>query len=287
MTTTSETETPPYETRSDVASQVVEFLNDLRSDDIITELVQNDLDQRATRTTITISQDSLVAEGNGRPVDATGWQRLTYMLGAGVEVPAKKDGIGLKNHGLRACFSLGDEIVIRSAGWQTRLTLCKNGPRRGLAPGAWTYQAADPTAPVQGCRVEVPFRTTPLKIPGGDRGDLPVRTESEIEAMFLETCGQASKRPLGCFRPGHNTGYVLELIHWKLGSYTFTYSVAPLRARGKLMLYRRRCSAETPGGKEVYQEDDGRITAARSRPVVRGTRSTASVRGRPDDPSRP
>src|SRR5438874_13611533 len=100
MTSTSETGIPPYETRSDIASQIVEFLNDLRSDDIITELVQNDLDQQATKTTITITQEALVAEGNGQPVDATGWRRLTYMLGAGVEVPAKKNGIGVKNHGL-------------------------------------------------------------------------------------------------------------------------------------------------------------------------------------------
>src|SRR5262245_22265915 len=110
---TSENDTPPFEARSDVASQVIEFLNDLRSDDIITELVQNDLDQRASKTTVTISQRDLVAEGNGEPVDATGWQRLTYMLGAGIEVPAKTDGIGVKNHGLRACFSLGDVIIVR------------------------------------------------------------------------------------------------------------------------------------------------------------------------------
>lgn len=248
-------ELPAYETRSDVASQVLEFLNELRADDIITELVQNDLDQSATKTTVTITQDALVAEGNGRPVDAAGWQRLTYMLGAGVEVAAKRDGIGVKNHGLRACFSLGDTIVVRSDQLRTQLTLRKHGEGGVISPGAWTHPIKDEGAPSQGCRVEVSFRTVPLTVPGGEGVALPVPTDSVLETMFLETCAQAASRLLGCFRPGYRTHYALELHHWTLGTYTFGYSVTPLRDAGKLTLYRRRCVAATPSGKSSYSED--------------------------------
>ena len=45
-------------------------------DDLIAELIQNDLDQDATRTVISFEEDRLVCEGNGKSVEAEGWQRL-------------------------------------------------------------------------------------------------------------------------------------------------------------------------------------------------------------------
>ena len=101
---------PRYQTKVDVGPILVEFLNDLRLTDIVTELVQNDLDQGATFTRIHIERDRLVAEGNGAPVNDEGWRRLAYIQGAGAEVPAKRNSIGVKNHGLRAALVHGSGL---------------------------------------------------------------------------------------------------------------------------------------------------------------------------------
>jgi hypothetical protein len=90
------------------------FLAGLDRDDLIAELVQNDLDQAATRTVISFEQDRLICEGNGNPVDAEGWQRLRKIQGAGHTVPAKRGKIGVKNHGLKTAFTIGDEIQLLS-----------------------------------------------------------------------------------------------------------------------------------------------------------------------------
>lgn len=72
------------------------FLLNLNPNDLIAELVQNDLDQDATRTVISFEQDRLVCEGNGSPVDSKGWRRLRTIQGAGHMVPAKHGKIGVK-----------------------------------------------------------------------------------------------------------------------------------------------------------------------------------------------
>ena len=56
------------------------YLLDLDRDDLVAELLQNDLDQDATRTVISFEEDRLVCEGNGKPVEAEGWQRLRKYL---------------------------------------------------------------------------------------------------------------------------------------------------------------------------------------------------------------
>ena len=90
------------------------YLLDLDRKDLIAELVQNDLDQGATRTEITFENDHLVCLGNGRPVESDGWQRLRMILGAGDAVPAKQKRIGVKNHGLKTAFTIGDELELSS-----------------------------------------------------------------------------------------------------------------------------------------------------------------------------
>ena len=45
------------------------FLPALDPHDLVAELVQNDLDQDATRTVITFGKDRLVCEGDGKPVE--------------------------------------------------------------------------------------------------------------------------------------------------------------------------------------------------------------------------
>lgn len=80
------------EVHIDVPAVVGDFLNDLSEVDLIAELIQNELDAGATSTRICFERDALVCEGDGKPVNRSGWERLTYVLGAGGEVPAKEGG---------------------------------------------------------------------------------------------------------------------------------------------------------------------------------------------------
>jgi hypothetical protein len=110
------------EVHIDVPAVVGDFLNDLSTVDLIVELVQNELDAGSPKTTITFEEDALVCEGEGSAIDPQGWERLKYVLGAGGEVPAKIDGIGAKNHGLRAAFLIGNTITVQSSGYRIDLT---------------------------------------------------------------------------------------------------------------------------------------------------------------------
>ena len=85
----------------DLPAIVGQFLINVRLEDLIVELVQNELDAGSTATSIRFGPDSLVCEGDGEPIDEDGWARLRKTLGAGHQVPVKPDGIGTKNHGLR------------------------------------------------------------------------------------------------------------------------------------------------------------------------------------------
>ena len=67
---------PNFVTEADWIPNFWNFLLGLDHDDLIAELVQNDLDQQATRTLITFERDRLVCVGNGEPVDTAGWRRL-------------------------------------------------------------------------------------------------------------------------------------------------------------------------------------------------------------------
>src|SRR5579862_2213377 len=112
-----------FETRIDAMPEFWQFLNGLLPQDLIAELVQNDLDAGAHRTRIAFETDRFTCEGDGAPVDAIGWKRLSFIRGAGDEVPCKLHRIGVKNHGLKTCFTLGDEIALSSAGRQIKQTL--------------------------------------------------------------------------------------------------------------------------------------------------------------------
>ena len=111
-------------------------------------LVQNDLDQEATRTVLSFEEDRLVCEGDGKPVEADGWQRLRKMQGAGDKAPAKRRKIGIKNHGLKTAFTIGDEFELGSAGQRVVQTLYANGRDRPPYPGASPEPHADPQAPL-------------------------------------------------------------------------------------------------------------------------------------------
>ena len=58
-----------FVTEADWIPSFWNFLLGLDRNDLIAELIQNDLDQNATRTVISFERDQLVCEGNGKPVD--------------------------------------------------------------------------------------------------------------------------------------------------------------------------------------------------------------------------
>jgi len=248
---------PQFQARIDIVPKVLEFISTLSPEDIVTELVQNDLDQGARSTRIRFAADALIAEGNGRAVDPAGWTRLSYLLGAGGEVEAKQDGIGVKNHGLRSCFALGDDIVVRSAGQRALLTLCTPEERRRvLRPGAWVHPMPDEGAPAAGARIEVPLRRQPLPRDAKTDTGLMVPTADEVERLFRIAVAEAPHRFLGCVRPGVTMRYVLALEHWRLGSCVLTYSCGPLRQRGRYRAFRRRCTAVLPDGTTTVREEE-------------------------------
>ena len=73
----------------DLPAIVGQFLINVRLEDLIVELVQNELDAGSTATSIRFGPDSLVCEGDGEPIDEDGWARLRKTLGAGHQVPVK------------------------------------------------------------------------------------------------------------------------------------------------------------------------------------------------------
>jgi hypothetical protein len=107
----------------DVPGVVGQFLTDLTPFDVVVEFIQNELDAGSTKTNITFGSEALICEGNGKPIDVTGWNRLRYVLGAGGDVTPKAGGIGAKNHGLRSAFLLGDTIIVQSASNRIDLTV--------------------------------------------------------------------------------------------------------------------------------------------------------------------
>src|SRR5260370_14543262 len=108
-------------------SIVAEFVSGHNHADVLRELVQNEYDAGGRRLQVTFDTDELRISGNGSPIDATGWKRLSVMLGtgqvgsSGPTITQKVNGIGSKNFGLRSLFLYGDQIYIRSGGFQTVL----------------------------------------------------------------------------------------------------------------------------------------------------------------------
>ena len=85
-----------YIIRCDADPEFWQFLNGLARDDLITELIQNELDAGANRTCIHFGVHNFVCEGDGIPIDADGWTRLSFMRGAGDKAPRKQHRIGVR-----------------------------------------------------------------------------------------------------------------------------------------------------------------------------------------------
>ena len=243
-----------FVTEADWVPAFWNFLAGLDRDDIIAELVQNDLDQGATRTVISFEQDRLVCEGNGKPVDDEGWLRLRKIQGAGLTVPAKRGKIGVKNHGLKTAFTIGDEIQLLSAGKAISQTLYRNGRRKPPFPGASRAPKAHSQAPISGCRVIVSYRKTNLEPREGEAILLRAIREEEIESLFRLACANTPEQFAGIVSPEVARRYEIIIRHWRLGEAQFLLSCTrPQKAAKGIELFLRCCDVEgsasaLPGG---------------------------------------
>ena len=219
------------------------YLVGLDRSDLIAELIQNDLDEGATRTVISFGKTQMVCEGNGAPVRSNGWKRLRRILGAGDEVPAKRGGIGVKNHGLKAAFTISDELQLSSAGRTVVQTLYANGSGKPPHPGASASPVEDPQAPTSGCRVTIRYRDSDLEPRQGEAIKLDAIGTEEIETLFRTACSNLPQQFAGVVSPDFRPEYEVVLRHWRLGHARFLFSSTRMRRYAKkIELFRRRCS---------------------------------------------
>lgn len=234
----------------DAVPQFWQFLGGLRFDDLIIELIQNELDANASRTSIEFHTDRLVCEGDGEPVSEDGWRRLAYVMGAGDQVESKHFRIGVKNHGLKACFRLGNEIILRSDGRRMIQTLYKDGPDEQPSPGTLQHPVSDKEAPPTGCSVEVPFRTKKLVMSKGEPFELEPTDDALVERLFRDACKQLPGRLLGIVRPYIRDQYTLSLNHHKIGSIELRWQAKrgrEINGKGgrRFMLFSRECKTSS------------------------------------------
>ena len=162
-------------------SVLSEFVSGHDASGVLRELVQNEFDAKGTKIEILFGEESVQILGNGKPIDAAGWKRLSVMLGKGQVtgtdrvIEPKVNGIGSKNFGLRSLFLLGDQIFVSSAGRWTILDIS-----RGTLPKPLRLPDSKNTP---GIRIEVPFRTASR---GGLEPFGQEREEHAVEAFFQD-----------------------------------------------------------------------------------------------------
>ena len=234
-----------FVTKADWVPNFWNYLLNLDCNDLVAELIQNDLDQGATRTVIAFEPDRIVCEGNGKSVDADGWQRLQMIQGAGHSVPAKRGKIGVKNHGLKTAFTVGDRLELLSDGRSIVQTLYANGRDRPPHPGASRQPIHDPNAPAKGCRISIRYRTAAIQPTHGEAIVLGSVSSEEIDNLFLGACRSAPEQFAGIVSPEMVPRYEIVLRHWSLGEARFRFSCTrPLKIVRRIQTFRRRCIVE-------------------------------------------
>ena len=236
--------------RFDAEPQFWQFLRGLRPDDLIVELIQNDLDANASCTSIAFTSDRLICQGNGEPVSEDGWRRLSFVMGAGVEVESKRFRIGTKNHGLKACFWLGDEIIVRSDGLKMIQTLYKDGYDRQPSPGTLPNPVPDSSTLPTGCSIEVPYRKRELVVTRGEDLTIRMPDRSSLERFFTDACELLPGRMLGVVHPRIRDHYTLCLSHYALGAVEIHWRAkrgrnVNSRGRRQFTVFSRQCDTSS------------------------------------------
>ena len=257
-----------FVTEADWIPSFWNFLLKLDRNDLIAELVQNDLDQVATRTVISFEEEHLVCEGNGNPVESDGWRRLRKIQGAGDRVPAKRGKIGVKNHGLKTAFAIGDEIRLLSAGQAIIQTLHARGRGEDPYPGASADPESDSQAPIDGCRIIIRYRDADIEPREGEAIVLGAVSAEDIDGLFESACASTPEQFAGVVSPEVAPRYEIVLRHWRLGEARFVFSCTRPRKIAKgVEVFRRRCAvsgtAAPPSG--VQEEAVRRLLPLKGR----------------------
>ena len=168
--------------------------------------------------------------------------RLSFIRGAGKSVPGKRLRMGVKNHGLKTCFTIGNEIVIDSDGTLSKQTLYRNGADHPPAPATFKEPVSDARAPTCGCRIEVPYRTTALVTTYGEPLEFSAPDEQSIDDMFRQACVDMPGRFIGVIRPDVRKSYEIELRHHRLGSVRFLFRCAAVRKVRGGQIFGRFCT---------------------------------------------
>ena len=239
----AESQPPQFVTEADWVPSFWNYLLNLDREDLIAELIQNDLDQDATRTVISFEPARLICEGNGRPVEQDGWDRLRKIQGAGDSVAAKRGKIGVKNHGLKTAFTIGDEIRLMSAGQSITQTLYAKGRNRPPHPGASPQPRPDSKAPATGCRIIIKYRHAPIAPTVGEANLLAPVQRQDIDELFQSACRNTAEQFAGIVSPDLVPRYEIVLRHWQLGEAHFVFSCTRTRRIAKrIEIFRRRCA---------------------------------------------
>ena len=61
-------------------SVLEQFVRSHEDSDVLRELVQNEYDAEGTRLEVTFGEHAITITGNGNPIDAAGWKRLSVVL---------------------------------------------------------------------------------------------------------------------------------------------------------------------------------------------------------------
>ena len=233
---------PEFVTEADWIPTFWTFLLNLNRSDLIAELVQNDLDQGATRTVISFERNRVVCEGDGSPVDFEGWQRLRKIQGAGNTVPAKRGKIGVKNHGLKTAFTIGDDIRVLSGGQAITQTLYARGSRNAPHPGASAEPKPDPQSPLGGCRIVIRYRKKDFNIRNGEAIHFQPVSKQDIDLLFKSACATIPDQFAGIVSSPMIPRYEITLRHWELGEANFVFSCTrPRKVKREVEIFRRRC----------------------------------------------
>lgn len=238
---------------TDQASEFWQFLNGLRGDDLLIELIVNDLDAKSARTEVRFEPERLVCVGEGDPVDTDGWARLRKMKGAGHVVRAKQGLFGVKNHGLKAGFTLGNDIIVRSAGLQILQTLFANGAAESAYPGVRIPPEPDPGAPRHGTQIEVPYRRKAFVVQQGEALPFAAVDDAAIERRYEEAVATLPSRLIGIIRPRVLESYELVLSHHRLGRRVFRFRCTRARRRNRLAIFFRECREVGADGRETLR----------------------------------
>ena len=272
----------PFVTEFDAVPGFWNYLLGLDRNDLIAELIQNDLDQGATCTTISFEKTRLVCDGNGAPVEPEGWQRLRKTLGAGDEVTAKRRRFGVKNHGLKTAFTIADEISLMSDGKAIVQTLYAMGRNMPPRPGASRYPMEDRQAPVDGCRVVVHYRHAALKPSQGEAIKLDAVGMEELDGLFRSACASVPEQFAGIVSPEITPRYEIVLQHWRLGEARFVFTCTqPRKISIRMEFFRRRCSVSgtfTPLPQDLREQAFRRLVPLRG--VLKDRTADFFCRGR-------